>query len=379
MKWIRSILILLCFCLVLPQLVTAQAVGFSGALSAESAVLLSLETGQVLYEKNANDRRAIASTTKIMTALLALEHAELPSEEAVTITEEMVRVEGSSMGLLPGDVLSLTELCAGMMATSGNDAANAVALSLAATQEDFADLMNERAQQLGLSQTHFVTPSGLDDAEHYSSAYDLAKLTCTALKNEKFAEIVSSSSVSVTFQNPAKCVSYQNHNKLLSLYDGCIGVKTGYTKKAGRCLVSAAKRDGTTLVAVTLNAPDDWNDHIALLDYGFSQMETVSLGAEDFFLQVPVVGGTVEKISVRGGAGGTVSLPVNRSSALTREVFCPAFVYAPVHCGDEIGWVQFSLDGIPVYRVPLLAQQEVCLLEAEKSRWQRLFEIFNVK
>lgn len=352
----------------------AAAAELPGELSAESAVLLSLDSGTVLYEKNAWERRSMASTTKIMTALLALEEAERNGDYTVHVTEEMVRVEGSSMGLKAGDELTLFNLCAGMMLASGNDAANAVALTLADSQEDFAELMNLRAGELSLNDTHFVTPSGLDDDAHYSTAYDMAQLARAALKNEDFLKIVSSSTMQVDFQTPERRVSYTNHNKLLRLYDGCIGVKTGFTKKSGRCLVSAARRGGAGFIAVTLNAPDDWNDHIALLDYGFSTVEEISLDGQDFSAQVPVAGGEQETVSVRGGAGGTVSLAHEEAKNLKRTVLLPKFCYAPVQAGEQVGELQFTLDGAPVYTVPIYAEETVPAFVPEPSFWEKLFK-----
>lgn len=352
----------------------AEAAGFPGDVSAQGAVLISFDTGTVLYEKNAHERLSMASTTKIMTALLALEEVERTGDATVHVTEEMVRVEGSSMGLKAGDELTMKNLCAGMMLASGNDAANTVALTLSDSQEGFAELMNRRAEELGMRDSHFVTPSGLDDEEHYSTAYDMALLARAALKNDDFLRIVSSASMQVEFSQPEKRVSYTNHNKLLRLYDGCIGVKTGFTKKSGRCLVSAARRDGVTFIAVTLNAPDDWDDHMALLDYGFSTVEAISLSGEDFTSELPVVGGEGETVTVQGGAGGTISLPVEEAGQLSRTVLLPAFVYAPVKAGEQVGELRFSLGGAPVYSVPVYAQENIPAYVPEPKWWEKFFK-----
>lgn len=351
----------------------AAAAGPPGEISAESAVLISFDTGTVLYEKNAREKRSMASTTKIMTALLALEEAERNGDRTVHVTEEMVRVEGSSMGLKAGDELTLLNLCAGMMLASGNDAANTVALTLADTQEEFAELMNLRARELSLNDTHFVTPSGLDDEQHYSTAYDMALLARAALKNSEFQKLASSSTYQVEFLEPEKKVSYTNHNKLLRIYDGCIGVKTGFTKKSGRCLVSAAEREGVRLIAVTLNAPDDWNDHTALLDYGFSILESVSFDGGDFSARVPAVGSDTDSVSVRGGAGGSLSLPKEQAEKITCRVMLPAFCYAPVQAGEQIGRLQFYLDGAEIYSIPITAEESCNLQEPKPGFWERLF------
>ncbi len=343
------------------------------SVSARSAVLISADTGAVLFEKDAQARLSMASTTKIMTALLALEEVGRSGDLAVDVTEEMVAVEGSSMGLLSGDRITLKNLAAGMLMASGNDAANAVALFLDGSQEKFAERMNRRAEEIGMTGTHFVTPSGLDDEEHYSTALDMALLAQEAMKNPAFRELASSSVYQVEFLQPEKKVSYTNHNKLLRIYEGCIGVKTGFTKKSGRCLVSAAERDGVTLIAVTLNAPDDWNDHAALLDYGFSMMKSVSFDGGGFSAEVPVAGSEMERISVRGGAGGSTALPVEEADQITCRVFLPAFCYAPVRVGDTVGKLQYYLDGSPVYSIPILAEESAPVLERKPGFWEKLF------
>ena len=342
-------------------------------VSAESAVLISGETGAVLWEKNAHERRAMASTTKIMTALLALEEAGRTGDPPVDITQEMVAVEGSSMGLLAGDRLSLSNLAAGMLLASGNDAANACALYMAGCQEDFALQMNQRAQEIGMEDTSFVTPSGLDDDMHFSTAYDMALLAREALKNQAFAEIAGSYTRQVAFLEPAKTVTYTNHNKLLVEYEGCIGVKTGYTKKAGRCLVTAARRDGATLIAVTLNAPDDWNDHRALLDYGFSTMESVSFDGAGLSLQAPLVGAGEESLPLRCAQGGTVRLPAQEAQRIERRVLLPRFLYAPVEEGQTVGRMQYLAGGQEIYSVPIVAAAGAQVKEREPSFWEKLF------
>lgn len=342
-------------------------------MSAESAVLISADTASVLWEKNSRQRMSMASTTKIMTALLALEEAERSGDPPVSVTEEMVRVEGSSMGLQAGDEITLTNLAAGMLLASGNDAANAAALFLDGSQEEFARRMNARAEEIGMGDTHFVTPSGLDDEEHYSTAWDMALLAREALKNQEFRRLASSSTYQVEFLEPEKRVSYTNHNKLLRMYQGCVGVKTGFTKKSGRCLVSAAERDGVTLIAVTLNAPNDWDDHTALLDYGFSQLASVSFDGSGFSAEVPVVGSEQETVTVRGGPGGSLSLPKDQAEQVSCRVLLPAFCYAPVKAGDQLGRLQYCLDGAEVYSVPLTAQGSAELQEREPGFWERLF------
>ena len=366
----------LSLCLVGALCPVARAAG--PEVSAQSAVVLTADTGTVLFEKDGHTPRPVASTTKIMTALLALEAAQEQGDPLVDITQEMVAVEGSSMGLQAGDSISLTGLAAGMLLASGNDAANAAALYLDGSLESFAARMNQRAAALGMEDTHFVTPSGLDgeDAQglgHLSTTYDMALLARAALEDQAFRQLCSSPSLAVEFAEPVKRVTYTNHNKLLTQYPGCVGVKTGFTKEAGRCLVSAAERDGVLLIAVTLNAPNDWQDHTALLDYGFSQVEPYQLAGGDVRLTVPVVGSPVEVMSLRGSNGGEVTLPLGQGAQVERVVHAPKFLYAPVEAGEQVGEICWYLEGQLLGSAPLTAAGAAPLQEKAPSLWERLF------
>ena len=231
-------------------------------VSAKSAALLDGTTGECLYVKNGEQRALIASTTKIMTGLLVCEAGDLG--RTVTVPETAAGTEGSSMYLKSGETLTRRELLYGMMLHSGNDAALTLAISISGSEAAFVRQMNRRACALNLTQTHFANPHGLDSGENYSTALDLARLAQAALQNEQFRAVVSTKTITCAGR------TLTNHNKLLWRYDGCIGVKTGYTRHAGRILVSAAERGESQLIAVTLADPDDWRDHAALLDYGFA-------------------------------------------------------------------------------------------------------------
>src|ERR1035437_8570268 len=228
-------------------------------VTSKSAILVEQQTGRIVFEQNSHKKMKMASTTKILTGLIAIESGEL--NRKVNITETMVKVEGSSMGLMPGDSVTIEGLLYGLFLQSGNDAANAIAIYLSGSLEKFAILMNKRAKELGLYESNFVSPSGLDSENHYTTAYDMALLTAAAMRNNKFVQIVSSVKATVEFGNPLCKRTYYNHNKLLKSLDGIDGVKTGFTDKAGRCLVTSCTRNNIRLIAVTLNAPDDWNDH----------------------------------------------------------------------------------------------------------------------
>lgn len=324
------------------------------SVSAECAVLVCAESGEVLFGKNADRRCAIASITKIMTAVIALESA---ADRDVVFTDEMA-AEGSSLYLQKGDRLSMPELVKGMMAVSGNDAANAVAVTVAGSLEAFAGLMNEKARQLGMSNTHFVTPSGLDDGQHYSTARDMALLCVYAMENEQFRSIVSQRKVTVSYEYPAgKTQVCVNHNKLLSTYEGCIGIKTGYTQKAGRTLTSCAERNGVRLIAVTLNDSNDWEDHRSMLDYGFSLYEpTAAVSAGECF-ELPVVGADRDSIMVCPEKDMIASVKKDGTDKLERKLYMPHFVYAPISKGTQVGELCIFRNGRKLLSARLYAMQ----------------------
>ena len=369
---------LICFVMGMVVCLASDAVPARAAdqpsVSAASAILVETENRRVLFAKNAQEPRAMASTTKIMTALLALEQ---PDRE-ITITEEMIRAEGSSMGLRAGDRLSLHELAAGMLSVSGNDAANAAAIAIDGSLSAFAARMNRRAAELGLTQTHFVTPSGLDAEGHETTAADLARLMRFAMGNELFASLCGSPQVSVSFEEPEETRTYTNHNKLLTLLEGCIGGKTGYTKRAGRCLVSAAERDGIRLVAVTLSDPDDWNDHMALMEYGFSELELYIEPQTAYSGRLPVTGGSAPFVSVRGEEGEAFPVLQEEAQRVECRVELPPFLYAPVHAGSQIGSLSYWLDGEEKCRVPLYAGQEIAVRQDDRSFWEKIASFFGL-
>lgn len=366
------LVVVLCFYTVVCFAPVAYAEG-GPQVSARAAILINADNGEALFEKNADEQRSMASTTKIMTALIALETAAT-EDKIIAITDQMVRVEGSSMGLQPGDKLTLKSLAAGMLIVSGNDAANSAAVAVAGSAEAFAEKMNQRAQELGMEHTHFVTPSGLDDDAHYSTARDMAKLAAAAMKNPDFAAIVGQKAMNISYVSPEQTRRFTNHNKLLSMYEGCIGVKTGFTKKSGRCLVSAAERDGVRLIAVTLNAPDDWNDHMAMMDYGFSQLEHFPVDDSGYNVYLPVTGGTAPSVLVQGMEGEAVVVPHGASERVQRVVELPRFVYAPVMERQAVGRVRYVLDGKTIAETVLTAQACTEQPPREKTFWEKTME-----
>ncbi len=317
-------------------------------VSAQSAVLMCVNDGKVLYSKNENKELSMASTTKIMTSLIALE-AATPDREIV-VTDKMVSVEGTSMGLKPGDSVSLIELVYGMMLQSGNDAANTVAYVLGGNPGNFSEIMNNRAAEIGMNNSHFVTASGLDDKNHYSTAYDMALLASECIKNPEFRFICSRKTARLTYGNPPYLRTLTNHNRLLWRYSDCIGIKTGFTKKSGRCLVSAAERNGIILVAVTLNAGDDWNDHVSMFEYGFSECKPLRISCD--FKNV--------KLSVCGGIKNSVRLKLARECIIPEGLVCSyrlnirPFEYAPVEKGKIVGNAVFISDNGVVDEIPVI-------------------------
>ena len=254
---------------------------FAGT-SAHAACLIDAKSGAVLYSYNSDKRLPMASTTKIMTALTVLETLDAKTE--VSVPKEACGVEGSSIYLYPQEKITVKNLLYGLMLESGNDAASALAYACCGSEEKFAELMNSKAHGLGLIDTHFTNPHGLPDENHYTTAYELALISAKALENDDFKEITSTASYSCKVEGKNMSRFFSNHNRLLRSYNGCIGVKTGFTKTAGRCLVSAAERDGRRYVAVTLGDGDDWKDHTSLLDFAFENFGCAEIAPKDNFL-----------------------------------------------------------------------------------------------
>ena len=336
-------------------------------LSAQACVVIDAGSGRVIYGNNENKRLSMASTTKIMTSLLALECCELDVEFCVT--DEMVQVEGTSMGLVGGDYVTMRAIVYGMLLQSGNDAANVAAYMMSGSIEKFSVLMNERADKIGMKNTNFVTPSGLDADEHYSTAYDMALLGAEAIRNTDFAEICSSKSADVSYGNPAYSRRLYNHNKFLSQYDGAFGIKTGFTKKSGRCLVTAVQRDGVTLVAVTLNAPDDWNDHARLYDYAFSRLELCELDDDLSGIGLDVVGADSDSVRVELLSKPTVVLFNGESERIKRQILIKKFEYAPIKKGSVVGYVRYYLDDELVCEAPIIVKNDIeCITVVKEKR-----------
>ncbi len=342
------------------------------SVSAKAAVVLCGDTGEVIFAKNETQKLPMASTTKIMTGLLLCEYGNF--EREITVTPEMLRVEGSSMGLLAGDRVTLHDLLYGLMLASGNDAANVIAYVLGGSIDGFVKQMNDKAKELGLKNTSFATPSGLDDENHYTTALELAKLTGYALNNEEFAKAVACEKATLNYGNPPYRRSLTNHNKLLKMYDGAVGVKTGFTKKSGRCLVTAAKREGKFVIAVTLNAPSDWQDHKAMLDYGFSKIKQTNYTPQISGYTLPVINGEAQEISVNIESFTLNSLD---TEDITCDIYLPKFLYAPIKKGEVLGRAVYSQGDKVLAEKPLLAESDILTLQPPKSTIEKIINNFK--
>lgn len=347
---------------------SAGAAGEPG-VSASCAILVDAESGRVLMEKNADEERAIASITKLMTALVAVESTS-DLDRTVTIQKEWTLAEGSSMYLREGEELTLRELLYGLLLVSGNDAALAIAGFCAGDTDTFVEWMNLRAQELGMEHTHFVNPNGLPAEGHYSTAADMAKLAIVVMEQPDLAEIVGTKSVTMAGR------TMTNHNKLLWRYEGCVGMKTGYTDAAGRTLVSCAERDGQRLIAVTLNAPNDWADHAAMFDYGFSQWPSILLAsAGRDFRTLPVTGSLVRFVPVQ--VERDVRYPLAEDERVAVKIDLPDQVEAPVQEGDIAGSLTYYVDGREVGSTYLVYSHSVERNVPERqSILERIFSLF---
>ena len=338
-------------------------------LSAAGAVVINADTGSVIYEHNAYEQRAMASTTKIMTALLTAEAGDLDTR--FTADSYAIKVEGTSMGLKEGDIVTRRALLYGMLLPSGNDAANAAAVSVSGSMGEFVKLMNKKAAELGLKDTHFANPSGLDAQGHYTTAYDLAMLARAALDNPVFAEICKCSSARVEFGNPPYMRTLSNSNKMLWQYEGCVGVKTGFTDNARRCLVTAAERNGVRLIAVTLSDANDWADHAAMLDYGFTQVKPTEIVLPSPIV-VPVAGGSEEQVTLQLSEKITLPLSEKENQTLSIQINTEPFLYGGFEKGTAVGTACVYLNGEYVCCTDLVTEKAVAS-SCEMGFWEKLW------
>ncbi|MBS6749376.1 MAG: D-alanyl-D-alanine carboxypeptidase [Firmicutes bacterium] len=319
------------------------------AVSAKAAILMHADSGRVLYEKNADEHMLIASTTKIMTAIVVLEHCEL--DDLVEVDSRSAGIEGSSMYLKAGESYTVEDLLYGLLLVSGNDAASALALHVADSMEEFAELMNAKAAELGMTESSFKNAHGLDEEGHYSTAHDMAKLAAYCMGNEDFARIAGTVSHTVGEQ------TLVNHNRLLREYDGCLGLKTGYTMAAGRTLVTCAERDGARYVCVTLNDPDDWDDHKALYDWAFANYSFAEVIPAGLSYEVPLISGA--EMTAPAETEGAAYALIKNGESFDMELELPAFAFAPISEGERAGRAVASSDGQEIASVRIVYSEDV--------------------
>ena len=325
------------------------------AISADSAILIDKDTGRILYEKNAYQKRGMASTTKIMTALVALDNGNL--DKITEVSYEAASTMGSSMYLKPGEKIKMESLLYGLMLSSGNDAATAIAQEIGGDIPGFSKMMNEKAQKIGMKDTHFDNPHGLDSDTHYSTAYDMALLARYAMRNEKFCEIVSSKRKNVELNGVENSRFLTNHNRLLNLYPYCNGVKTGFTKACGRCLVSSAQKDGVSLIAVTLNAPDDWNDHISMYNDAFSKLKSYKIIEKNTYIcSIDVENSDADKIELYSKDKIYLSLTEDEYKGLNIKYNYPKSVNAPVYKGQKYGKLTVCVNNTQLCETDLVSE-----------------------
>ena len=331
-----------------------------GETSAKAACVLELETGRVLFEQNARARLPMASTTKVMTALLAIENGDLSAP--VTCSANAFGVPGTSIYLAEGETLTLEQMLYGLMLASGNDAAVAIAEHIGGSVPQFVQRMNARAAELGAANTHFANPNGLPDDTHVTTAYDLARIARAAMGNDTFRKIVSTQRAEIPWAGRSYNRHLKNKNRLLESYPGATGVKTGYTKAAGRCLVSSAKRDGMELIAVILKgktSPDRFADAQTLLNYGFASYALKTVIPDEPLPPVPVTLGTQATVQPVLGEENQLLLEKAKTGELSQSVTLESSVQAPVAVGDRLGTLTVTFGEEVLVELPLLAGEEV--------------------
>ncbi len=326
---------------------------------AKACIIYDADSGRILGGQNINETLPMASTTKIMTALLTLEHGNL--DEWFIVDNEAIKVEGSSMGLQEKDEVTLRTLVYGMLLPSGNDAANAAAVRISGTKEDFVKLMNQKADELGLENTSFKNPSGLDAEGHYSTALDMAKLCAIALENEDFRNICGLSKAQVTFGAPPYDRWLENYNKLLTLYPYAIGVKTGFTEAAYRCLVSAAEKDGKRLICVTLNCADDWAVHERLYEEYFPRLETINL--KDY---IPSTLSMMDGGKLAVEISGKEKVSKLKGEEINCEIIAEQLLFSPIGRSSVVGEARFYADEELLFTRELCAAEDIPLQTEEK-------------
>ena len=372
----KTLILLLIFVCILSSFYFSFYFNFSfafaeNATSAQSMVVIETSQNKILYSKNENQKLPMASTTKIVTAITVIEHAK-DLDEIISVPKSATLVEGSSVYLRAGEMLSLRDLLYGLMLRSGNDCAETLALHIGGSLENFANMMNETATNIGALDSHFVTPHGLDDKEHYTTAIDLAKITSYALKNPDFKQIVSTKCHKTTPTETSKSRTFVNKNKLLSSMDGAIGVKTGYTKKSGRCLVSACERDGMQVVCVVLNCGPMFEESAQLIERAFSEYQKFEILPDyKFITDVQVENGTQKSVRVYAKNGFSVVDKEENLSKYEVKYTCENSIKAPVEKGAVVGEIKIFFDN------DLIFSENLCSIDRVEKE-EKLDELKNI-
>lgn len=346
-------------------------------VSAKYACVIDALSGKVLFEKNAYKSHSMASTTKIMTAHVALKNSS--PTDIVTVSKNASGVEGSSIYLKQGEKIKMEDLLYGLMLASGNDAAVAIAEHISGSVDAFADLMNEEAKRIGVKNTGFKNPNGLDAEGHFTTAYDLAQITREAMKNPLFCEIVKTKSRELKNSDVGYSRYVTNHNKMLKLYPGCTGVKTGFTKKTGRCLVTSCTRDNMSIIAVTLSAPDDWNDHTKMLDFAFNNSEAVPFIKKDMVLKtVPVISGSSPDLEIIPNEDFYILKEKGKStSGYSLSYNLPDEIPAPIDSGTVVGFMSVMYGEEELKKIELIAKDTIeYVVPPKPDFWEILYRLF---
>lgn len=352
---LRAVTLLIC-CTVLTLLGGGARAEEEVETGARAAVLIERNTGMVLLRHNENEPLPMASTTKVMTALLALEKGNL--DDVVTVGRNAYGVPGTSIYLNLGEHITLHDLLYGLLLASGNDAAVAIAEHIGGSVEAFCAMMTERAAELGCENTVFVNPNGLPAEGHHTTAYDLALIAREAMKHETFREIVSTRRASIPWEGRSYDRILNNKNRLLTDYEGATGIKTGYTRAAGRCLVFGARRDGLEVIGVVLNCGDWFNEAARLMDLGFERYEGFTALSEGETVRVlPVTDGRQDAVYICAGADLTAAVPKGEIPALEYDL--PDSLPAGMQMGDAVGEARIMLSGRTLASVPLVLTESL--------------------
>ncbi len=362
----RRFLLVLILIILLPLKVEAVDI------SAKSACLIALDSGEIIYEKNSDLVLPMASTTKMMTALVAEKSGKW--DEVATISYQSICQEGTRIYLEEGDKIKVSDLVCAMLLNSGNDAAWAVAEHISGDIPSFCSLMNQYAKDIGLKKTNFENPSGLNSDNHYSTAYELSLIGREVIKNNRLSEIVKTKEMTLSLINSRK-IFLKNHNKLLWKMDGALGVKTGFTKKAGRCLVSAAEKDGIILVAVTISAPNDWDDHEKLFEYGFERCERELIIKKGEKVSDVLVG--KKKIDLLAEQDVYITNVKGEREVRNIEIMRPKKLLPPVKKGEKLGEAVLYQNQNEIISVNLLSSEDVIEHDVKTGFFEKIINFIK--